>query len=262
MATGCLAVAGVWSVVKMPAGYAATNAYNSIFCKLMPQASSVEIALAELALEPDDRRHIGVHAFQREAPLEDRAWRKRFEERSGYGKLLRYYLMHPYELVRRLWLTLKLHAPTLREPHFGNYRRETNMPPASKDYRVSVWSNTRAALTARWPAHLLLIYLAAPIAAWLARTSWPQLALVLPALAVAGALEFIVTGLGDGVETSRQLIVFQAITDMLICGLAASVASSLTIRKLWRESVATSVRSGWHPWAPSSVRGRRTVPQS
>jgi hypothetical protein len=227
MASGFIAFGVVWCLMKMPPGYGTTNLYNSVFYRLIPQAASVPNALAELGLEPGEARYAGVHAFQPEAPLYKAEWRNRFVRSSGYGKLLRYYALHPRELLGRLWLTLQFDAADVRQHNLGNYRRETNMPPYSKDYRVAVWSNARDALIERWPTHLILVYLAAPLAAWMLRNSWPESTPVILALTVVGAVEFGVAAFADGVETSRQLIVFQGITDMLICGFAAGLAARL-----------------------------------
>jgi hypothetical protein len=202
--------------------YRAAALFNVLFFRLGGRGPVAMGDLREVGVQDDEVRFLGMHAFVPGGPVSDPEWARAFYDRTGYTKLVRWYLMHPVRTLELLDDTLKVRAEQMRQKNLSNYRAEDGRGKGAKTNRFAAWSNLRSALFSRWPHHILIWYAAFTAAAIAVirksesqravRVAWLGLALVLLA-----AGEFAVASLADAIETHRHLIIFHECTDLTIC---------------------------------------------
>ncbi len=198
--------------------------------------------MEELGIDPDLARYIGMHAYMKEAPMQDPDFKARFFDRLGYGKLVRFYVRHPDRIVDRL----RRAAPAafrLRPKYLGNFEKSTGVPPGTKATRFAAWSDLRARLETRAAAALLAFFGGNLVAVALAyRRASPRgrltLATLAACLAIAG-LEFGICAFGDALDDlGRHLFVFHAIVDLVFLADIAWLTQAITARRFERRGLA------------------------
>jgi hypothetical protein len=198
--------------------------------------------MEELGIKPDLERYIGMHAYMKEAPMQDPAFQTRFFDRFGYGKLVRFYLRHPDRFLDRL----RRAAPAafrLRPKYLGNFEKSTGVPPRTKATRFAVWSDLRARLEKYAAAILLALFgsnLLAAAAGYRLATPRGRLALaMLVACLVTAALEFGVCAFADALDDlGRHLFVFHALVDLVLVADIAWLTQVIVTRRSVRRELA------------------------
>lgn len=206
---GALAVmaAGVWMVTATDHTYRGEALFNVLFYRLAPQGAD----LASLGVLPEELKYRGTHSYMPGTPTGDRAWTEGFYQRTGFVRLLGWYVRHPGSTLGFMWRTLTIGGPEMRQSNLSNYRVEDGQPPGARTRRFAVWSDLRSKLMERWPWHIVVWY-AAFVMGCAASRSW--LALGAAALGVG---EFLAASLGDSLDAGRHLFLFHAATDLTLC---------------------------------------------
>jgi hypothetical protein len=216
-------------VASTPKEYRAAALFNVLFFRLGGRGQAALPDLLEIGIDAADARYIGMHAFRPDAPVSDPRWAVAFYERTGYRRLLQWYLKHPVRTVQLLDETLIIRAPQMRQNTLSNYRREDGYPKYARTNRFALWSNFRSALFSRWPHHIIIWYIVfvAGTIAVIRRatgTNAARLAWVALGVAVIASGEFLEAALADAIETQRHLLIFHVCTDLTICFAAAWLA--------------------------------------
>jgi hypothetical protein len=211
----------VWILAATPTWLRNQARFNLIFWRLLPSSANPSQDAAELGLEPEDLRYVGLHSFLPKNPTLDPAWMLAFTGRAGYSKILQFYLRHPARTMGFLWHDLKEEASQPRAFNLSNYRRQDGYPPGAKSSRFASWSSLRSRLLTGWPWHMVLWYAlvlcAAPFLARRERSSFRRAVLWATVFAAAtGLAEFFVASLADALETFRHLLLFHLFTDFVV----------------------------------------------
>ncbi len=231
-----LLAAEAYMLMTTAPGYSARSLYSVIFFKLTAHAAAPHAALRDLGLGEAESRYIGTHPYMANSPDDD-TWFAAFYSRTGFGKVMRYWLHHPGEAVNALHADLVYHAHDLRQPNVGNFRREDGHPPFARTNAFASWSNFRSALYKRWPTHIVVWY-ALMIAGSLAiairqpRSRGP--AIICLGVCGMAVSEFLLASLADAIETERHLFLFQVMTEIGICFAAAWALHA--VARIWNRS--------------------------
>ena len=222
-AAAALVVAGsaVGVVATTPDDYRAEPLYSLVFFRMLPGEPNAPQLLADLGLPQSDLKYIGTHAYNEGAPVMNGEWRTEFMKQLTYGRLGRFYFMHPLIVFRMVGGTLTHLVSEIRPMNMANYEREAGFPPYTRAARFHWWSDLRSSSLKAFPAHIVIFYMVLGAGSvvcgfrvdWSAR--WPLYPLVL-VLAASGTLEFLFPTLLDGTETERHLFLFHVITELLI----------------------------------------------
>jgi hypothetical protein len=224
-----LLAAGAGMLLAAPTFYKAQCMFNLVFHKLPDHSENFAADLAELGLDEHDARFRGMHAFQADSPAQDPQWLQDFYRRSGYRKLLHFYMRHPGRAFAMLRDDLKNHAFRLRPHNLSNFQRSDAHPAGARSNAFAVWSNLRSLFFQWWPGHIVVWYAAMLLAAvwvWRKGNSLIQVRLsrVSLALMAMAVLAFCAASLADAAETYRHLLLFHAMTDAAICFSFAAAA--------------------------------------
>jgi hypothetical protein len=201
---------GTWITVASDHSYRGQAMFNLLFYRLGPHGAD----LASLGVAPVEMRYKGMHAYMPGVPASDREWTEHFYRRTGFARIVGWYLRHPASTFGFVADTLAVHAAEMRQNNLSNYRVEAGHAPGERTHRFALWSDLRSELLRRWPWHMAVWY-ALFIAGCLltgSRAAWVGLG-----IAMLGAGEFMAAALGDCLETARHLLIFQAATDLTVC---------------------------------------------
>jgi len=221
-AAGCVLAFGAWMVAGTPEWYKAQPRFNLIFSKIAKRSPATLDDFRELGLGAPDLKYIGTNAFEPGNPTENEQWLAGFCRRTGYGKLLAYYVRHPAMMFGLIRDALGPEGAGTRRPlSLSNFRRAEGKPAGAKTERFASWSRFREWLSGVWPAHVAAWYglvLGGAAFALRRRRSRFDVALAAAALgaAIVGLGEFSVAALADAIETYRHLLLFQLFTDFTI----------------------------------------------
>jgi len=201
-------IAGGLIVTTTDESYRGQALFNVIFYRLAP----ADADLPTLGVQPSEFRYRGMHAYMPEAPASDRVWTEAFARRTGFPRLLAWYVRHPGATLNFMWDTLK--EGTMRSDSYSNFRQSQGHPPGARTNRFALWSNLRTWLVKHWPWHLPLWYAVFTIGCLRSKSRLKYVAL---GCAILGAGEFTAAALFDTLDASRHLFLFHAATDLTLC---------------------------------------------
>jgi hypothetical protein len=227
---GCLILLAVEvsTFAASPADYKDYPLFNLIFYKLAPNSPEPPKTLLDLGLGEQEARLIGANAYSPGSPMMDSQWREQFERRTGYGKVLGYYLRHPDRALKVLYSDLSQWGPRMRQMNLSNFRKEDGRPPLAMTGRFALWSGFEQRVGLRWPWLFPAWYLAvigACLYALARRPGVGRAAVLCLGIAAMGFLEFCCASLADACETDRHLLLFHVFTDATIVALAIAIAA-------------------------------------
>jgi hypothetical protein len=205
--------------------YSAHPLFSTIFFKLAPNSTSPKDAVRAVGLGEAEYRYIGTQTYSPGTPTVDIAWLTSFNRRTGYGKLMRYWLRHPGEALHALHGDLVSSAPFMRQLNLSNFRQEDGHPPGALTGRFASWSALRSALYRRWPGLIVVWYalvMAGAAVVIIRRPSGRGPAIICLGVCAMAILEFCFASLADANETGRHLLIFHALTEITICFAAAA----------------------------------------
>jgi hypothetical protein len=216
-----------------PESYKGQALFNLIFTKIAPAFPDPAHDLYVFGLGPDDVKYVGTNAFQWGTPVPDAETQEQFARRTGYLRVIRYYLRHPTRGLRIMSEDLCKNAVHLRPGFLSNYRIEDGYPNPTYAQHFDSWSTFRSRMFRIWPWHVAMwhfIFIA--VAAFVAmkhpstlarRAAW--LCLGISAIAI---LEFSFASLIDAEETDRHLLLFHELTDVTVWLLLTGTMAWLT----------------------------------
>ena len=195
-----------WVLLDAPTWYRAQSRFTLIFAKLLPASSTPGKDLEELGLEQSDLPLIGQHAFLPYSPAFNPVWLDAFAHRSSFGRILVFWMRHPWRTLGILHSDLTQESWKRRPLEFSNFQPQAEKPPGARTSRWSSWSAIATRLSRWWPT--LVVF-------------WYALVLVFgptPArwIALLGIGEFLIASLADARETDRHLLLFHFFTDFTI----------------------------------------------
>jgi hypothetical protein len=215
-----LLAASIWIVASTPAWYKAQARFDLVFYKLTKNSPSQERDLAELGLDAEDARYIGMNSYVRGGPMENAAWVDRFSARCTNGRVLRFYLRHPVRALAILRADLAGQAWQRRVPGLANLARAPGREDGAIAESLGSWSALRTWAARKWPALILVWLVLSPAAAfWFGFrdvTVRRALAWTMPAVSLMALGEFAIGSLADAVETPRHLLMFHVYSDVSI----------------------------------------------
>ena len=205
---------GVVSFRATSLGYAGLSSYDVVFYRIVPWSANQDAALAELGLDSSYRRYAGTHAFAAGAPTMDLDWVLAFEKKVSSAKVAGYLLRHPVLSFRMLIDSMDA-AGQQRASNIGNFEKQAGFAGGSLSLHFSLWNRAKTRL---FEGHGLLylsyFVLLATALLWLLRNHSAASAGWL--LVFLSALAMGVGCLGDSVEVTRHLLLFDALLDGIL----------------------------------------------
>jgi hypothetical protein len=206
-------------------GNRAQALFNKLFYQIGPAGPQGVRDLHEIGVRPEELSYIGLHSYMPDSPAANIPWLEQFYARTGYGRLLAWYLRHPRRALEILQGTLRRDAHEMRQNNLSNYQRAEGHPRNARTSRLAVWSGFRSTLLERWPYHIVIWYaLFLAGALYAMRRRQARLAWLAVMIALLGLGQFAVASLADCLETGRHLFMFHACTDLTICFAVAAAA--------------------------------------
>jgi hypothetical protein len=100
--------------------------------------------LMKLGVGPDEARYLGTHSYAPGSPMGDPQFAEEFYERTGFTRLLGWYLHHPAKTFRMVSDRLLWEAEIMRANNLGNYRVEAGQGAVREQLDVRVGQHGRA----------------------------------------------------------------------------------------------------------------------
>ncbi len=211
--------------------------YSTIFNKILKHSANPLDDLSELGLGPEYLRFVGYWpspgAYD---PTRDEAWSANFLRQTSNGRIVRFYLRHPWRALVIVYGDLHGAARDRRPPNIGNYEKQYGLAPGALTTSFGWWSYLRSTLFRFAPWHILVWY-AVMIAMGVRlairhrnSTGW-RVPLLCVLVAGMGLVELATSSLADAGETDRHLFLFHAITDFTILFAVVWAVKSGNLRK-------------------------------
>jgi hypothetical protein len=213
---------GVYMERTADRGYKGQALFNVLFYRIGLQGPSAMPDLVKLGVRPDEVRYLGMHSYAPGSPMENLQYAEEFYERTGFARLLGWYLHHPVKTFHMVSDRLLWEAEIMRANNLGNYRIEAGHDPGARTHRFGLWSDMRSALFHRAPWYLAVwytLFFAGCLTAIVRRHSavFTRMAWLGLGIALLGAGEFVASNLADCLDMARHLFLFHACTDLTVC---------------------------------------------
>jgi hypothetical protein len=203
-------------LARTPPWYGSLARFSLIFASVLKNTDTASADLVELGLEPADARFVGLNAFEGNGPMDDAVFAARFQARTSFARVARFYLRHPGRVWAILRVNLVEQAWQRRPLGLSNLLAAPGRPAGAIAVSPADWSALRTWMFSAWPPHIVVWLLLAPLLALLSAAGSPwrrALAWVLVGLSVAAGAEFAIATLVDAAETARHLWMFHVFSD-------------------------------------------------
>jgi hypothetical protein len=213
---------GMWMERTADRAYKGQALFNVLFYRIGSQGPAAMPDLLGLGVLPDEVRYLGMHSYLPGSPMGSPQFAEQFYERTGFARLLGWYLHHPVKTFYLVRYGLLWDADIMRPNNLGNYRVDSGVGPNTRTHRFGLWSQIRSTLFHRAPWYLPLwfaLFTAGCAATILQRRSpvFTRMAWLALGIALLGAGEFLVACLADCLDMARHLFVFHACTELTLC---------------------------------------------
>ena len=237
---------GVYMERTADRAYKGQALFNLLFYRIGSEGPAAMPDLVKLGVRPDEARYLGTHSYAPGSPMENPQFAEQFYRRTGFAKVLGWYLHHPAKTFRMVADRLLWEAEIMRANNLGNYPVEAGHGPRARTSRFGLWSDMRSALFHRAPWYFPLwycLFLAGCATAIVRRRSPVSTRMAWVALGVAllGAGEFLASNLADCLDMARHLFLFHACTDLTVCFAMAWAVERATFGKIDRPSRGPAV---------------------
>jgi hypothetical protein len=234
---GLVFASGVYMERTADLAYKGQALFNVLFYRIGSEGPVAMPDLLKLGVRPDEERYLGLHSYTPGSPMGNPQFAEQFYERTGFGKLLGWYVRHPAKTFRMVSDGLTWEAQIMRANNLGNYRSDSGYAPGARAHRFGLWSDMRSALFHRAPWYLLqwyCLFIAGCVTTVLpprrspvvARMAWLALG-----IAFLAAGEFVASNLADCLDMARHLFLFHACTDLTVCFAIAWGVERVSSRK-------------------------------
>jgi hypothetical protein len=213
---------GVYMERTADRAYKGQALFNLLFFRIGSQGPAAMPDLIKLGVLPDEVRYLGTHSYVPGSPMASPQFAEQFYERTGFVRLLGWYLHHPIQTFHMVSARLLWEAEIMRANNLANYQIDSGRGPNARTHRFGLWSDMRSALFHRAPWYLPLwyaIFFTGCLAA-LRRPGSPvttRMVWLAMGVGVLGAGEFLAGCLGDCLDMARHLFLFHACTDLTVC---------------------------------------------
>jgi len=238
-------VSGVYMERTADRAYKGQALFNLLFYRIGLEGPAAMPDLLKLGVRPDEARYLGLHSYAPDSPMESPQFAEQFYERTGFTRVLGWYLHHPAKTLRMVSDRLLWEAEIMRANNLGNYRIEAGHEPRARTHRFGLWSDMRSALFHRAPWYFPLwycLFIAGCVTTLLRRRSpvATRIAWLALGIALLGAGEFLASNLADCLDMARHLFLFHACTDLTVCFAvawcverASFARASICLSQLW-----------------------------
>lgn len=241
-ASAAIVAAAATAIATTPKELKNANTYNLVFLAILPESRNPAADLNALGL---DWR---LQDYSRTGAWSPNTMYPALEARGDIGitvtqaSVLRFYLMRPTRLWRRIQATLRMAMRS--RPLYGNFEPAAGYPPLTQSRAFAWWSDFHALIPAR-VAKLILFLLLAPAIALIAR--WRRRELWLEMFALLGLFTltaFLTAIFGDAWDDVKHLFLFNLSFDaFLVSGIAWAAAFAARQRKsVLRSMTASNMR--------------------
>jgi hypothetical protein len=256
-------VSGVYMERTADRAYKGQALFNLLFYRIGLEGPAAMPDLLKLGVRPDEARYLGIHSYAPGSPMGSPQFAEQFYERTGFTRVLGWYLHHPAKTLRMVSDRLLWEAEIMRANNLGNYRIEAGHGPRARTRRFGLWSDMRSALFHRAPWYFPLwysLFIAGCVTVILGRRSPVSTRIAWLALGIAllGAGEFLASNLADCLDMARHLFLFHACTDLTVCFAVAWGVERATFGKIDRGIGRASRGSAVHTPGPVEF----TLPQA
>ena len=223
-----LAAVSFFMLHTTPPDYRVESAFSTVFKKMLPLSQDKLATLRELDLPASYIRFDNMHAFQQGVPIDDQQFRRDFLRNVSSARFLTFYAHHQDIAARILWSDYLLFVPVWPFGDNGALRKIDNPQPYQNPQGFYAWIWFRNITMLLWPPSIFIPFALAFLVAIAASLS-PRLASRFPGwplcftLAGMGILCYAVGSLGDATNTSRHLVLFRELTDLLLVSLVICI---------------------------------------
>ena len=213
---------GVYMERTADRAYKGQALFNLLFYRIGSQGPAAMPDLLKLGVLPGEVRYLGTHSYAPGSPMASPQFGEAFYERTGFAKLLGWYLRHPIKTFHLVSARLLWEAEIMRPNNLGNYQVDFGHGPHARTHRFGLWSDMRSALFHRAPWYLPVwytLFFTGCLAAIRRRRSLVFTRTVWLAMGIGllGAGEFLAASLGDCLDMARHLFLFHTCTDLTMC---------------------------------------------
>ena len=270
-----LIVAGVAvSTTTIPPDYAGATTFDTLFYRILPAVPDPKAYLGETRIPSTYpwERAIGKHSFQPDSPNFTSQQQIAFGHVFGLTDLELFFLRHP----DRAWFMMRMDLDEgsldrvrmkvgEKEYKLGNYERSTGKPPQTLSQFFTLWPALKGRLLGGHPRRYLIYILSLIVLAWLFAPRVPGMLWYLMVITTMLVVAFAVVML-DGVDTGRHLRVFNYLTDLIACGIAALAGERLLGRFESRQNTGpllghTNLMRVWNSRFDEEIGVRRDCPR-
>src|SRR5262249_47434567 len=103
-----LIVGGALELLTADTGNRAQALFNKLFYQIGTAGPQGPGDLREMGVRAEELKYIGTHSFAPGTPASNIQWVEEFYSRTGYRRLLGWYLHHPKRAAGMLWHTLSI----------------------------------------------------------------------------------------------------------------------------------------------------------
>jgi hypothetical protein len=232
---------GVYMERTADRAYKGQALFNVLFYRIGLEGPAAMPDLLKLGVRPDEARYLGIHSYAPGSPMGNTQFAEQFYERTGFTRVLGWYLHHPAKTLRMVSDRLLWEAEIMRANNLGNYRIEAGHGPRARTHRFGLWSDMRSALFHRAPWYFPLwycLFIAGCVTVIVRRRSpvSTRMAWVALGIALVAAGEFLTSNLADCLDMARHLFLFHACTDLTVCFAVAWGVERARLGRSIRES--------------------------
>jgi hypothetical protein len=200
--------------------------YSAVFFGILAESPSPAQDLAELDLPPDLARFAERSPYPTDSGVDEPAFRQAFFARMNYGKILRFYAMHPGRFVGALDRSAR-EALLLRDDGVSNFEPGSGQPPNALSHAFELWSFLHARAYPKrivWLALALGLYCAALVFIRRKRSDAAgrmETAFIAAVLAMA-VIEYVVVVMAVGIfEPVKHMFLVDVLVDASLLAAAA-----------------------------------------
>lgn len=218
------------------------NKYQTVFYGVLKDSPNPQQDLEELGLNPEWAVLANTNYFVPDLPIDIKSpeFEQQLNDNVGHLKIALFYLKHPVRYWEKLQATAS-QAFIIKPSYLGNYEMSENRAPGALSHAFTLWSKFKVHVLPNKLVFLIIFYAAFFLVwiSWYMETKRPGTKIYLElqmAIALIGAIQFIVPVIGDGeADLAKHLFLFNVCFDiMFVTGVVWAVDTLVQRRKRFR----------------------------